>query len=75
MADLDTRAKRESGFSVGLYFARVHMPNPDGSDAATESERAHLAFTYNGISTTAITFQSAWASGSNVVIVAGTHMR
>ena len=50
MADLDTRQKRESGIGISLPFARV-LPTPDGSDADSEDERAHLAMNYNGIVT------------------------
>ena len=52
MADLDSRQKRESGFGISLPFARV-FPTPDGSDADSEDERAHLAMNYNGIATAA----------------------
>ena len=52
MADLDTRQKRESGFGILLPFTRV-LPQPDGSDADSEDERAHLCMNYNGITTTA----------------------
>lgn len=50
MADLDTRQKRESGFGISLSMLRV-LPLPDGSNADSEDERAHLAFNYNGIAT------------------------
>ena len=53
MANLDTRQKRESGFGILLPFTRV-LPTPDGSNADSEDERAHLAFNYNGISTIVI---------------------
>jgi len=49
MADLDSRQKRESCIGYGLGFARV-QPTPDGSDADSEDERAHLVFVYGGIS-------------------------
>jgi len=48
MADLDSRARRESGIGIHLPFARV-LPTPDGDDAATAAERAHLALRYNGL--------------------------
>ena len=50
MADLDTRAKRESVIGGHLFFLRI-LPLADGSDAATEAERAQLAGHYNGIAT------------------------
>jgi len=66
MADLDTRQKRESSIGVSLSFLRL-LPTPDGSDADGEDERAHLAFMYNGIPTTAaagrIMSSLAWAGG------------
>lgn len=48
MADLDTRQKRESSIGICLPFTRV-LPLPDGSDADSEDERAHLVMNYNGI--------------------------
>ena len=48
MANLDTRAKRESGFGVCLSFTRV-LPNPDDNDADTSFQRAHLVYNYAGI--------------------------
>jgi len=46
MANLDSRANREGGFNPGLPFGRP-LPTPDGSDAATRPERAHLVMAYS----------------------------
>lgn len=46
---LDSRQKRESAFGISLPFLRV-LPLPDGSDADSTDERAHLAMNCNSIS-------------------------
>lgn len=70
---VDSKQKRESAFGINLSFGRV-LPTPDGSGADSEDERAHLVFNYNGIGTSAATFQAAWALGSNVLIVQGAQV-